>query len=392
MHNLFKEGSMAKRDYYEVLGVDRNADENTIKKAYRKQAMKFHPDRNPDDKEAESNFKEASEAYEVLSDQQKRSRYDRFGHQGVSDSFGSGGFQWSDFTHAVDFEDVLGDLFGGGIFGDFFGRGRARRGGPRKGSDLRVTLELSLEEIAQGVEKKIRLKRMKTCDACGGTGAKRGTALKTCPMCHGSGQLRQMSRSLFGQMVNVVTCTQCHGEGKIIEEACPTCRGQGRSEHVETIAVRIPAGVSSGNYIPMRGQGNAGPRGGPPGDVIVYVAEAEHDYFERHGDDILYTLPIGFSQAALGDEVEVPTLTGRARMKIPAGIQSGKVLRLRGKGIPELHGYRTGDELVRVLVWTPEKLNGQEKRLFRELASYEHTSPPKGKEGFYLRTRDTFKG
>ncbi|MFH1008094.1 MAG: molecular chaperone DnaJ [Candidatus Latescibacterota bacterium] len=382
---------MAKRDYYEVLGVDRNADANEIKKAYRKQAMKFHPDRNPDNKEAEESFKEASEAYEVLSDPKKRSKYDRFGHQGVSDSFGSGGFQWSDFTHTMDFEDVLGDLFGGGGLGDLFGRGRTRRGGAQKGSDLRVTLELSLEEIAQGVDKKIRLKRMTKCDTCGGTGAKKGSALKTCPKCQGSGQIRQASSSLFGQFVNVVVCDQCQGEGKIIEEPCPTCSGQGRAERVETIAVRIPPGVSSGNYIPMRGQGNAGPRGGPPGDVVVYVAESEHDYFERHGEDILYSLPISFSQAALGDEVEVPTLTGRARVKIPAGIQSGKILRLRGKGLPELHGYQTGDELVQVLVWTPTKLNAQEKGLFQELASFEHSSPPKEKEGFTKRIRDTFK-
>lgn len=211
-------------------------------------------------------------------------------------------------------------------------------------------------------------------------------------MCHGTGQIRQVSRSLFGQFVNVVPCNRCHGEGKIIEEACPTCGGQGRTERVETVAVRIPAGVTSGNYIPLRGEGNAGPRGGPPGDVIVYVAEKEHEYFERHGDDILYTLPISFTQAALGAEVEVPTLTGRARVKIPAGIQSGKVLRLRGKGIPELNGYRTGDELVQVLVWTPTKLNEEEKRLFRDLSSYEHMSPPKGGQGFFERMRDTFRG
>ena len=383
---------MAKRDYYEVLGLDRNASEDEIKKAYRKQAMKYHPDRNPDNKEAEEKFKEASEAYEVLSDPNKRSRYERFGHEGLGDVFGSGGFQWSDFTHAMDFEDILGDLFGGGIFGEFFGRGRARRGGPQKGSDLRVTLELSLEEIAKGVEKKIRLKKMKTCDACSGTGAKRGSALRTCPMCHGTGQIRQASRSIFGQFVNIVPCNRCHGEGKIIEERCPVCGGQGRMESVETIAVRIPAGVTSGNYITLRGQGNAGPRGGPPGDVIVYIEEKEHESFERHENDILYTLPIGFSQAALGAEVEVPTLTGRARVKIPAGIQSGKMLRLRGKGIPELHGYGTGDELVRVVVWTPTKLNERERRLFRELESFEHMVPPKGGRGFFERMRDTFRG
>lgn len=383
---------MAKRDYYKILGVDRNATEEEIKKAYRRQALKYHPDRNPGDKEAEEKFKETAEAYEVLSDPQKRSTYDRFGHEGLSGTFSPGGFQWSDFTHATDFEDIFESLFGEGIFGDFFGRRTAtRRAGPQRGSDLKVTLKLSLEEIAAGVEKKIKLRRFERCSACGGSGAKSGST-RVCPVCQGTGQVRQASRSFFGQFVNITTCQRCGGEGRIADQPCPVCGGQGRVRGTSTISVNIPAGVSDGNYIPLRGQGDAGPRGGPAGDVIVFIEEQEHEQFERHGDDILYELPVSFSQAALGAEVEVPTLSGRVLMKIPPSTQSGKVFRLRDKGIPRLQSYGRGDQLVRVHVWTPTKLNEREKALFQELARSKNTTPPKGGRGFFKRVKETFGG
>ena len=383
---------MAKRDYYEVLGVDRNADPEVIKKAYRKQAMEFHPDRNPDDAESEEQFKESAEAYEVLSDPQKRSTYDRFGHEGLTGAFrGGGGFQWSDFSHVEDFEDIFGDLFGD-LFGDFLGRGRQRRQTRNQGSDLRVTLKLTLEEIAKGGTKKIKLSRRQPCETCEGTGAKPGASPQTCSGCNGTGEVRQVSRSLFGQFINVTPCPRCGGEGRTIEDPCSACNGEGRIQGTNTISVNIPAGVSTGNYIPIRDQGDVGPRGGPPGNCIVYIEELEHEHFERRGDDILYELPIGFGQAALGDEVEVPTLSGKAKIKIPSGTQSGTVVRLRGKGIPHLQSYVTGDELVRISVWTPTKLSDREKKLFRELAELENMAPPEGGKSFFEKVKDALGG
>jgi len=385
---------MAKRDYYEVLEVEKGASIDEIKRAYRKLALKFHPDRNPGSEEAEEKFKEAAEAYEILSDSQKRQTYDRFGHEGLGGPFRSGGFQWSDFSHAGDFQDIfssLDEIFGGGIFGDIFGR-RGGRGGPQRGEDLRIALKLSLEEIASGVEKKVRLSQMDRCETCGGSGTKSGATPVTCEMCGGMGQVRQATRSLFGQFVNVTTCPQCGGEGKVIRDRCPDCSGEGRTKKTVTLNVNIPAGVAEGNYIPMRGQGSVGPRGGPAGDCLVFIEEVEHDLFERHGNEILYDLPISFSQAALGAEVEVPTLTGKARMKIPAGTQSGKIFRLRGKGIPELNGYRTGDQLVRVVVWTPTKLSKKEEGVFRQLADLENGQPPEGGKGFFERVKEVLGG
>lgn len=382
---------MAKRDYYEVLGVDRNADEDAIKKAYRKQALKYHPDRNPNDTEAEEHFKETAEAYEVLSDPQKRSTYDRFGHEGLSGPFRGGGFQWSNFTHAGDFEDIFGDLFGD-LFGGVFGR-RGRGGGARnRGSDLRVTLRLTLEEIAKGGTKKIKLTRFQKCETCDGAGTKPGASPRSCPFCHGTGEIRQVARSLFGQFVNVVPCERCGGEGRIIEDPCPTCNGEGRARGTSTISVNIPPGVSTGNYIPIRGQGDVGPRAGPPGDCVVYIEELEHEHFGRQGDDILYELPVSFSQAALGEEVEVPTLSGTTKIKIPSGTQSGTVIRFKGKGIPHLRSYTTGDELVRISVWTPTKLSDEEKRLFRELAQLKNTAPPKGGKSFFEKLKEALGG
>ena len=377
---------MDKRDYYEVIGVGRDASDDDVKKAYRKLALKYHPDRNPGDAEAEANFKEAAEAYEVLSDPQKRQTYDRFGHQGLGGPFASGGFNWSDFSHAGDFEDIfssLDDIFGGGIFGDIFGRRGGGRRGPQRGEDLRITLPLSLEEIAEGVQKKIKLTRLDRCETCEGTGAKAGSQPVACETCGGAGQVRQATRSLFGQFVNVTTCPRCAGEGTSIAQPCAKCGGEGRLKAQTSLSVNIPAGVAEGNYIPLRGQGSVGRRGGSAGDCQVFVQEVEHDQFERHGNNVVYDLPISFSQAALGAEVKVPTLGGKAVMKVPAGTQSGQVFRLRGKGIPDVNGYGTGDELVRVMVWTPKKLNREEEEIFQELAELENGAPPEGGKGFF---------
>src|SRR3990170_1599947 len=345
---------MAKRDYYEVLGVDKNATEEDIKKAYRKLALQYHPDRNPGNKEAEEKFKEATEAYEVLKDPDKKSKYDQFGHVGVGAGAGEG-FQGFDFG-TFDLGDALRTFmrdFGGGGFEDFdiFGERRATRArrGPSKGEDLQIKLRLSLEEIATGVEKTIKLKRQVRCSACEGTGAERGTSKRTCPICGGEGRVR--------------------GES--------------------TINVKVPAGVNTGNYIPLRGAGNYGKRGGPAGDVLVFIEEEEHPYFIRHEDDLIYELAVSFPQVALGTEVEVPTLEGKVNLKIPAGTQSGKLFRLRGKGIPHLHSYGKGDQIVRVLVWIPSSLSSEEKRLLKELAEKSGIKPPKGDKDFFERQRNT---
>ncbi len=357
---------MKKRDYYEVLGVSRTATIEEIKKAYRKLAMQYHPDRNPGSREAEEKFKDAAEAYEVLSNEEKRRIYDQYGHEGLSGGFSGGGF--TDF----DLSDALRTFMQGfGGFEDFFGMGHGRERGARRGSDLQIRLKLTLEEIAAGVEKKIKVKKYVTCQACKGTGARGGTGVKTCPVCHGTGEVRQVSRSIFGQFVNITACPNCHGEGTIIEDPCPICKGEGRVRGEETITVKIPAGVSTGNYLTLRGEGNVGPRGGSAGDLIVIIEEKGHEFFERHGDDILFHLNVGFSQLVLGTEVEVPTLTGKVVLKIPAGTQSGKIFRLKGKGVPHLNHYGSGDELVRVQVETPSQLSKEEKELYGRLAELE---------------------
>ena len=386
-----------KRDYYEVLGVERTASEDEVKKAYRKLALKFHPDRNPNDKTAEESFKELAEAYEVLSDPEKRRRYDQFGHQGVQDQFGQGGFQWRDFSHASEFDDIFSSFFGD-AFEDLFGGRRGRGGRGRydvtQGADIRISLRLTLEEIASGAEKKIRLKRVQIpCTTCNGTGAKPGTSASTCQQCKGTGQVRRMTGGFFN-LVTVTTCDRCSGTGEVISDPCETCGGSGMVADDRTVSVRVPAGVANGTTIRLRGQGHAGRRGGPPGDLLIDVLEQEHDMFTRRDDDIVYDLPISFSQAALGADIEVPTLDGKVRLKVPGGTQSGKVLRLRGKGIQHLNAYGTGDMLVRIHVWTPMNLNSDERKLFERLADLEKGQDgqtPEGGKGFFNKMRDVFR-
>jgi molecular chaperone DnaJ len=355
-----------KRDYYEVLGVGKNASKDELKKAYRKLAMQYHPDRNPNDKTAEDKFKEAAEAYEVLSSEEKKARYDRFGHDGVKGGFGSQGF--SDIN---DIFSHFSDIFGGGsIFDDFFGGGRGRqrgRTGGAPGSDLRVNLKLTLEEIASGVTKNIKIKKQVKCDECRGSGAEGGSATKTCPVCSGSGEVKNVTRSVFGQFVNISTCNNCGGEGNVVDKPCKKCMGDGRFQSEETLKIEVPAGVHEGSYMTLRGKGNAGKRGGPNGDILVVFHEIAHEYFIREGDDIIYDLFISYPEAALGAEIEVPTLNGKAKLKIDEGTQPNKLLRMRGKGIGRLNHSGTGDQIVRVNIEVPKKLNSKEKELLKNL-------------------------
>ncbi len=385
--------AMSKRDYYEVLGVERGAAEDDIKNAYRKLAFQYHPDKNPGNKQAEEKFKEVAEAYEVLRDTEKRRRYDQFGHVPAG-----AGPQYADFNFgAFDLSDALRSFmrdFGGlGGFEDIFGPAsgggrRSRRTTGQKGRDLKVELRLTLEEVAKGVEKTIKLKRMVSCEVCGGTGAEKGSSRIPCPQCRGAGEVRQVRQSIFGQMMTVTTCPRCGGEGQIIERHCTHCAGQGRVKGTSTINVKVPAGVATGNYIPIRGVGDAGAHGGPPGDVYVFIEEEEHSTFKRQGNDIIAQIPISFLQAALGDEIEVPTLDGKVSLKIPAGTQSGKAFRLRGRGIPELHGYPKGDEVIQVLVWVPTSLSSEERKLLKQLSEMPGFKPPKDKS-FIDRLKET---
>ncbi|NUN09608.1 MAG: molecular chaperone DnaJ [Ignavibacteriaceae bacterium] len=377
---------MQKRDYYEVLGVSRDASKEEIKKAYRKIAMQFHPDKNPDNKEAEAKFKEATEAYEVLSDEEKRKRYNQFGHSGMR-----GGQDFHGFSNINDIFSQFSDIFGGSsIFDDFFGssqRGRSRkRGQGTPGSDLRVTLKLTLEEIATGVTKKIKIKKYVKCDSCAGSGSDGGASVKTCPVCQGSGEVRNVSRSVFGQFVNIQPCSNCNGEGSVIDKPCKKCYGDGRIADESTISIKVPAGVSDGNYMTLRGEGNAGLRNGSPGDVIVVFQELPHESFKREGDDIIYDLFISYPDLVLGTEVEVPTLTVKAKIKVEAGTQVGKLLRMREKGIQHLNSHGAGDQLVRVNVIVPKKVNAREKELLKELQTLPNVQPNTGSDqGFFKK-------
>ncbi len=380
-----------KRDYYEVLGVQRGASTDEIKKAYRKLALQHHPDRNPNNKEAEEKFKEATEAYEVLSDHQKRQRYDQFGHQGMR-----GGADYHSYQNFNDIFSQFGDIFGGSgsIFDDMFGGGQTRR--PRAsgepGSDLRIRLKLSLEEIAEGVEKKIKIKKWKTCSTCSGSGARAGSSKSSCPHCNGTGEIRQVSRSMFGQFVNIAPCTYCGGTGQIIREKCQTCQGEGREQGETTLKINVPAGVSEGQYMTLQGQGNAGRRGGYAGDVIVEFIEEKHEHFVRNGDDVIFNAMISYPEAVLGCDLEVPTLSGKAKIKIEPGTMPGKMLRLKEKGIPRLNNYGRGDQLIRIQIWVPSKINSREKELLKELSSGEHINPTEEekKKSFFDKMKNVF--
>ncbi len=383
---------MSKRDYYEILGVAKGATTDEIKKAYRKVAMQYHPDRNPGDKTAEEKFKEAAEAYEVLSDADKKSQYDRYGHAGVSGN-GRGAYSGG----GMNMEDIFsqfGDIFGEDIFGGFFGQ--RGRGGQRsrgvRGSNLRVKLKLTYEEIAKGVTKNIKVKKHVVCNTCQGSGAKDKGSVQTCGTCGGSGQVRRVQNTFLGQMQTVTTCPTCNGEGSTITAKCGTCRGEGRVYGEETVSVDIPAGVQEGMQLNLSGRGNAGERGGSPGDLIILIEEETHKELHRDGLNAAYELHISFTDAVFGTQIEVPTIDGRAKIKIPPGTQSGKIFRLKGKGFPAVNSYEKGDELIYVNVWTPQQLAPEEKAMLEKLSHSPNfmPQPEKTEKGFFDKLREMF--
>ncbi len=383
------------RDYYEILGVDRGADGEAVKKAYRKLALKYHPDRNGGSDEGAEKFKEATEAYEVLRDPEKRAAYDRFGHAGVKGGAGAQGFGGFDFSDALnifmrDFGGFgLDDLFGGGA------RGRSRRGGPQKGPDTRLRLPVTLAEVATGVTKKLRIDVNDPCSGCGGSGAEEGTQAVACETCGGSGEVRRVQRSMLGQLMSVTPCPTCGGEGSVIENECGVCHGRGVESGETELEVQVPAGVSSGDYITVRGRGSVGPRGGPRGNVYVVLEVQEDERFVREGADLYFELPVTYAQAVLGDSVEVPTVLGTAELEIPRGTQSGTILRLREQGLPRLQATGRGDQLVRVVVWVPRELDPEHEALIKSLRDVEDGAPEsidRGSEagGFWNRVRQAF--
>jgi len=379
-----------KRDYYEVLGVSKNATKEELKKAYRKLAIKYHPDKNPGDKEAEEKFKEAAEAYDVLSDDTKRQRYDQFGHAGVGGAGGGAGF--SDINDVFShFGDIFGDIFGGGFGGGFssgFSSG-GRRQSVRKGANLRIKVTLTLSEVVNGVEKKLKIRKKVPCTACGGSGAATANDVKTCPDCKGTGYVVRVVNGIFGRMQQQSPCPHCNGEGKIITHACPHCNGEGIVDSEETITVKIPAGVAEGMQLNLQGQGNAARHGGVNGDLLVLIAEEDHPDFERDGNDLIYDLNVSIPDAILGATVEIPTVDGSVKIKIDEGTQSGKILRLRGKGIPDVNGYGRGDLLVHVAVFIPKNVSKDERKTLEKLRESESFSP-KDKSGFFDRMKDFF--
>ncbi len=370
-------------EFYELLGVARTATEADIKKAYRKLAMDYHPDRNPSP-DAEAKFKEITEAYEVLRDPQRRAAYDRYGRAGVAGGAGGFGFHHVDLSEAL--EIFMRDFGGLGGLESLFGGGRAQAES-RRGQDIRVTVRLTLEDVATGVKKSVRLKTLDRCENCGGTGARPGTKPSVCATCSGSGEVRRSARSMFGQFVSVSPCPTCAGEGMVVPEPCEVCRGDGRLRGERTVTVEIPAGVSTNNYLTLRGQGAAGPRNGPNGDLLVMIDIKEDDRFVRQGNDLVFELALSFSQAALGGEFPVPTPYGDERVRVPPGTQADTVLRLKGKGLPALGQHGTGDMMIRVHVWTPDKLTDEQERLFRELAKLEG-DPPRRSPGFWSKLKE----
>ncbi len=391
---------MSKRDYYEILEVGKDATPDELKKAYRKQAIKFHPDKNPGKKDAEEKFKEAAEAYEVLSDQNKRQRYDQFGHAGMGNGggggyggFGGGGMSMEDiFSH---FGDIFGNSGGNDPFSSFFGGGGGRRGKTvNRGSNLRVKVKLTLEEIAHGVEKKIKVTKYISCNTCKGTGAKDGSSFSTCSTCRGSGHVSRVTSTFLGQMQTTQTCPNCGGEGQIITDKCTDCSGNGVIKGEEVISIQIPAGVSEGMQLSMGGKGNAAARGGVAGDLLIQIEEIRHAKFERDGNNLLYQHYITFSEAALGSNAEVPTIDGKVKVKIEPGTQSGKVLRLRGKGINSINAYEgKGDLLISIVIWTPKTLSKEEKNILEKLGNSENFKPAPGEhdKNIFSRMKDLFE-
>jgi molecular chaperone DnaJ len=383
---------VSKRDFYEILGVSKSASADEIKKAYRKKAIEYHPDKNPGDKSAEEKFKEAAEAYEVLSDQQKRQRYDQFGHAGVNGAAGGGGFGGGGMS-MDDIFSHFGDIFGGHFgFGGFGGGGSRGGSRVRKGSDLRVKVKLNLSEIASGVEKKIKVKKYVSCQHCNGSGAEHGSDSTTCTTCHGSGRVTRVQNTILGQMQTQSECPTCHGEGKIIREKCKHCAGEGIVREDEVININIPAGVMEGMQLSMSGKGNAARRGGVNGDLLVLIEEEKHPQLIRDENDLIYNLLITVPQATLGDAVEVPTVDGKVKVTIAAGTQPGKVLRLRGKGLPSVNRYGTGDLLINIGVYIPESLNKEEKNLMEKLSKSENVKPNSAaSKDFFSRFRNMFE-
>ena len=380
-----------KRDYYEILGISKSASADEIKKAYRKVAMQYHPDRNAGDKAAEEKFKEAAEAYEVLSDADKKSQYDRFGHAGLKNN-GRGGFG---NMNTEDIFSQFGDVFGDDIFGSFFGggsRGGGRRSHGARGSNLRVKIKLNFEEIANGATKTIKVKKYVSCNTCNGTGAKDKGGVQTCSTCGGSGQVRKVTNTFLGQMQTVTTCPGCNGEGTTITSKCTSCRGEGRVYGEETVNIDIPAGVQEGMQLSMSGKGNAGERGGSSGDLIILIEEENHQYLQRDGLNVVFDLHISFTDVVFGTQVEVPTIDGKAKIKIPAGTQSGKIFRLKGKGFPAINSYERGDQLIHVNVWTPQNINADEKAALEKLQDAPNFKPQpvKGEKSFFERVKEMF--
>jgi molecular chaperone DnaJ len=380
---------MSKRDYYEILSVQKSASPDEIKKAYRKVAMQFHPDRNPGDKSAEDKFKEAAEAYEVLSDSDKRGQYDRFGHAGVR---GNGG------SHSSNMDDIFsqfGDIFGEGGFESFFGGGGRRSGGRARGargSNLRVKIKMNYEEIAKGVNKQIKVKKYVFCNTCAGSGAKDKGSVHTCNTCGGSGQVRKVSNTFLGQMQTVTTCPTCNGEGTTITNKCTVCKGEGRIYGEETVSIDIPAGVAEGMQLSVGGRGNAGERGGSNGDLLILIEEEAHKELHRDGMNVGHELFISFTDAVFGTQVEVPTIDGRAKIKIPPGTQSGRIFRLKGKGFPAVNSYEKGDQLISVNIWTPQTLSPEEKIALERISDSPNfqPQPEKSDKSFFDKVREMF--
>ncbi len=373
---------MAKRDFYEVLGVDKSVTPEELKKAYRKLAIKYHPDKNPDDKDAENKFKEVAEAYDVLSNPQKKARYDQFGHAGMGGAAGGGAYSGG----GMSMEDIFsqfGDVFGDDSpFSSIFGS-RGSRGGRamRKGSDLRIKLKLNLTEVTEGVEKKIKVKRYDACKSCGGNGAKNGTSLSTCGTCQGAGQVKRVQQTMLGQMVTAATCPTCNGEGKVVQERCEVCFGEGRHLTEDVISIKIPAGVADGMQLSMSGKGNVPTRGGIPGDLLIVIEEEEHPELKRDGNNLIYDLQLNFVDAVLGNAIEVPTVSGKVRITIKPGTQSGEILRLKGKGVRDINGYGVGDLLVYTTIYTPVTVSSEEKELLIRLKDSPNFTPQKVKGG-----------